>query len=201
LHDTDLGTGLTAGWGTPTPTISVDDPNITLGTPTHADDHQVNVPYTVGPDAPTDPNHYHLTLQTRAGTNNPPFAFAVQPGFKAKVTPAVNWTGRQTTQFGLGEVINMSFTSSKTASDFGGLQWTIVTGGGSLASGPNGNSGLDTYTAPCTPGSVKLRLQVASGSAKGKGQDIVVKIIAPSGVHLTIPSSIFHTSGQFSNRV
>lgn len=114
------------------------------------------------------------------------------------LTPSDNFAGRSTTRFGLAETINLSFTSDTTAANLGGLQWSIVSGGGTLTA-PNPD-GTGTYTAPSAAASVVLRLTVTSGSAKGQHKDYSITIVAPSGAYLVKTSNLAHTQGYISVR-
>jgi hypothetical protein len=113
------------------------------------------------------------------------------------LTARDNFTGRNTTKFGVGEIIDLSFVTSPSASaaSLGGLQWKLVSGGGTLT---GGTDGLGTYTAPGIAATVVLRLEIASGRGAGIGQNITITVIPPSGAHLTKTSGIRHTTGYAS---
>ena len=96
-----------------------------------------------------------------------------------------NFAGRSATKFGVGEIIDLSFSSrpARPAADFGGLKWVLVSGGGTLAGAAN--VGTATYTAPATAASVKLELRVAAGAAAGKVvYEHTITIVIPSGVRM-----------------
>lgn len=119
----------------------------------------------------------------------------VQATFQGVLTPHDNFAGRSTTRFGITEIIDLSFMSNPsgiTATVFGGLQWRLVSGGGTLT---GGTDGMGTFTAPGSPATVVLRLEVASGPSQGSGQNYTISIIAPSGAHLTRFSGLRHTQG------
>lgn len=102
------------------------------------------------------------------------------------LTPLDNFTGRSTTRFGVGEVIRLSFFSlpPRPAADFGGLQWHLATGGGTLAGVTN--VGTATYTAPAVAGAVRLELRVATGATAGRViSSHAITIVIPSGVNIT----------------
>lgn len=123
---------------------------------------------------------------------DPPVTVAT---FTGVLTANDNFAGRSTTNFGIAEVINLSFStnpSGATAASFGGLQWTIVSGGGTITSGTDGTG---TYTAPSVPATVVLRLAVASGSSVGNGSNYQIAIVSPSGAHMAKDSNLRHTTG------
>jgi hypothetical protein len=115
-------------------------------------------------------------------------------GFQGVLTPRDNFTGRSMTRFGVGEVIDLSFKTSPStgASSFGGLQWRVVSGGGTLT---GGTDGMGTYSAPGSPATVVLRLDVASGPSQGQGQNYTISVIAPSDGHMVKDSNLRHTMG------
>jgi hypothetical protein len=114
--------------------------------------------------------------------------------FLGVLTPQDNFSGRSTTRFGIAEVINLSFNASVSAAALGGLQWSIVSGGGTLANA--GTAGTATYTAPGNQATVILRLAVVSG--QGQTQDRTISIIPPNGGLESIYSNIRHTQGYES---
>ncbi len=131
-----------------------------------------------------------------------PIAYA-EPGgsapgntFDGVLTPQDNFSGRSTSRFGIAEVINLSFTSQTTAAALGGLQWTIVSGGGSLSNA--GTDGKGTYTGPGTAATVVLRLAIVSGSSQGQKKDYTLTIVTPSGGLLSKFTNIRHTQGYIS---
>ena len=120
--------------------------------------------------------------------NNAPVTAAT---FTGVLTANDNFSGRSTTNFGIAEVINLSFSTNPSgtpASSFGGLQWTLVSGGGILSNA--GTAGTATYTAPSSPATVVLRL----AGGQGNGANYTITVIAPSGGHL-VHSTLPTTSG------
>jgi hypothetical protein len=118
--------------------------------------------------------------------------------FTGVLTPQDNFSGRSTSRFGIAEVINLSFNAQVTAAALGGLQWSIVSGGGSLANA--GTAGTATYTAPATAATVVLRLAIVSGSSQGTKKDYTITIVTPSG-GLETKSGLYnirHTQGYIS---
>jgi hypothetical protein len=119
---------------------------------------------------------------------------------KADLTPQDNFSGRSNIQYGLGEKIDLSFTSTPagvTSAQAGGLMWTIDEGGGSLLGNTNG---IDTYTAPVTAGPVTLKLKVLTGPSKNRGPSPSRQIIAPSGAHMRKKpgTGVIHNQGNCS---
>jgi len=112
------------------------------------------------------------------------------------LTPQDNFSGRSTTRFGIAEVINLSFNSTQTAAALGGLQWSIVSGGGTLTGA--GTGGTATYTAPGSAGTIVLRLSIVSGAQQGQKKDYTLTVVAPTGGLLVKISNIRHTQGYIS---
>jgi outer membrane protein OmpA-like peptidoglycan-associated protein len=99
------------------------------------------------------------------------------------LTPVDNFAGHSPTNFGVGEVINLDFVSvpPRPAADFGGLQWVLAAGAGTLTGATN--VGTATYTAPATAGAVQLELRVASGATAGR-------VISTRAITIAIPSAV-----------
>jgi hypothetical protein len=114
--------------------------------------------------------------------------------FSGVLTPQNNFSGRSTTRYGIAEVINLSFHAQVTAAALGGLQWSIVSGGGGLTGA--GTDGMGTYTAPGNQATVVLRLAVVSGS--GQYHDYSISIIPPNGGLESRFSNLRHTQGYES---
>ncbi|MGB9123779.1 MAG: Ig-like domain-containing protein, partial [Candidatus Angelobacter sp.] len=125
-------------------------------------------------------------------TNFPASAPMTAATFTGVLTANDNFSGRSTTNFGIAEVINLSFSTNPagtTAASLGGLQWTIVSGGGTLSNA--GTDGTGQYTAPSSPASVVLRL----ADGQGNGSNYTITVIAPSGAHIVKDSNLRHTTG------
>jgi len=116
--------------------------------------------------------------------------------FQGVLTPQDNFSGRSTSRFGIAEVINLSFNAQVTAAALGGLQWSIVSGGGTLTNA--GTAGTATYTAPGSAATVVLRLAIVSG--QGQTKDYTITVVAPSGAYLVKTSNLAHTQGYISVR-
>src|SRR5439155_1716619 len=116
--------------------------------------------------------------------------------FDGVLTPQDNFSGRSTIRFGIAEVIDLSYVAQVSAAELGGLQWSIVSGGGSLSNA--GTDGTATYTAPGSSATVVLRLAIVSGQSQGEEKDYTITIITPSGGLLSKSSSIRHTQGYIS---
>jgi outer membrane protein OmpA-like peptidoglycan-associated protein len=93
---------------------------------------------------------------------------ATVPIAKGTLTPADNFAGHSTVRFGVGETIDLGFTSapSRPSTDFNGLEWHVIGKKGSLNDVTN--SGSATYVAPDKADTVQLELRVASGATAGK---------------------------------
>ena len=115
------------------------------------------------------------------------------------LTPQDNFTGRSNTDFGVGEVIALSFTATPAVTDTqaGGLRWKQTTGSGTLTADTDGTG---TYTAANSPESVTLKLEVQAGPSKGRGPDSNISVIAPNGAYqVQNPGSgIRHVQGTCS---
>lgn len=112
--------------------------------------------------------------------------------------PRDNFIGRSLTNYGLAEVVDLSFTATPpvTAAQAGGLRWKISSGGGTMTAADDGNG---IYTAPSTAGPTTLKLEVLGGPSKGLGPSFNITIIAPNGVSLAqFGSGIRHVNGLWS---
>jgi len=78
---------------------------------------------------------------------------------------------RSQTTYGIGETVNLSFTTSPSGVTPDSIQWTVV-GGGIV----NAN----TYTASPTPGAVTLTLRLTTGPSLGVSRSLNPQVIAPS---------------------
>ncbi len=134
----------------------------------------------------------HAVVSTRAAGILP------LPLVGGVLTPVDNFSGRSTTRFGVGETINLNFFSlpPRPAADFGGLQWFLVSGGGTLVPGLVPNDGTATYTAPATASAVQLELRVATGATAGRVvSSHAITIVIPSAVNMTaVPGTAPNTS-------
>lgn len=89
----------------------------------------------------------------------------------------------------------MTNPAGASAASLGGLNWTLVSGGGVLiAANPNGTA---TYTAPANAATVVLKLAIAAGAQQGTNHTVTLLIVPPQG-HLETVSNIFHTQGFLS---
>jgi hypothetical protein len=116
--------------------------------------------------------------------------------FQGVLTPQDNFSGRSTSRFGIAEGINLSFNAQVSAAALGGLQWSIVSGGGTLTNA--GTAGTATYTASGSAATVVLRLAIVSG--QGQMKDYTITIVAPSS-GLETKSGLYnirHTQGYIS---
>jgi outer membrane protein OmpA-like peptidoglycan-associated protein len=139
-----------------------------------------------------DADNQHAVISTsKAGFFSNPFIFTV-------LTPNDDFSGRSHSRFGIHEVIKLSFFSipPRSAADFGGLVWNLVSGGGTL----NGitDVGRAIYTAPDTADTVQLDLTISSGVNAGRVvKSRTISIVEPSAVHMVaIPGTAPDHSGQ-----
>ena len=138
------------------------------------------------------PANQHVIVSTRASVLPLPLVAGV-------LTPTDNFAGRSTTRFGVGETINLSFLSVplRPAADFGGLDWVVASGGGTITAPVTPHDGTGTYTAPATPGAVRLELRVAAGATAGRVVSAqLLSVVAPSGVRISaIPGTATNFGG------
>jgi hypothetical protein len=123
----------------------------------------------------------HVVVSTRAGVLPLPLTSGV-------LTPADSFAGRSTTRFGVGETINLSFLSlpPRPAADFGGLDWVVASGGGTITAPVTPHDGTGAYVGPATAGAVTLELRVAGGATAGRVVSThAITIDAPSKVRMT----------------
>ena len=118
------------------------------------------------------------------------------------LTPQDNFPGRSNTRFGVGELINLSFSSvpDSTAADLGGLRWFISEGGGTLT-GTAGDDGTAVYTAPSSGGSVTLVIKITTGPDAGViVATVSVTIVEPFDAVMAQRSGtgIFHQDSTWS---
>ena len=85
---------------------------------------------------------------------------AAQVVFTATVTPVDNFGGRSLTRLGVGEEVDLGFTTipARTAASFGGLTWVVKSGPGTFVNNP-GNAGTGRLTMGETAGAVVLELR------------------------------------------
>jgi hypothetical protein len=113
------------------------------------------------------------------------------------LTPVDNFARRSTTRFGVGEVINLNFASlpPRPAADFGGLQWSLIAGGGTLTGVTT--AGTATYTAPAVASAVQLELRVATGATAGRVVSThAITVVVPNAVRMT---AVPGTAPSFAN--
>jgi hypothetical protein len=118
------------------------------------------------------------------------------------LTPRDNFAGRSAVRFGVGEIIDLSFTATPatTAAQLGGLRWFIVGGGGALTD-TAGNDGKGVYTAGNKAEAVTLALKVVSGPAAGTSTARkTITIVAPTDALMVQRpgTGLSHTTGTWS---
>lgn len=111
------------------------------------------------------------------------------------LTPTDNFTGRSQTIYGVGEVINLSFTTSPAGyeSQIGTPSWSGLTQAGTGLITQTGASG--TFTAGDIADSVSIVLSITDGPLKGKSYSKDRSVIPPSGVKLVQTGGVIHTQG------
>jgi glycosyltransferase involved in cell wall biosynthesis len=125
-------------------------------------------------------------------------ATAVVVSVSGVLTPRDNFAGRSRARFGVGEIIDLSFTATPnvTSAQLGGLRWFISSGGGVLT-GTAGNDGRGVYTAPAAGGAVRLVLRsVATGSVVATRN---ITVVEPNdGLMIQMPgTNLRHTNGLY----
>ena len=101
------------------------------------------------------------------------------------LTPEDNFIGRSQTDYGLEEVVNLTYTTNPTGV-FPSVQWTKLSGVGSV-------SGTD-YLAGDNDGNVTLKLGVTAGPSLGEGPTFERTVVEPSGTRMTrvAPTKVWH---------
>jgi hypothetical protein len=82
-------------------------------------------------------------------------------------TPQDNFAGRDLTAYGVCETVNLSYQTTPAGIsdyDIGGLQWQIISGGGTLSGGAGG---VNTYQCPDVATTVNLSLVITGGPMLG----------------------------------
>jgi hypothetical protein len=140
-----------------------------------------SVPFNTASSSSTD---YKTVIATAAGP--PKTVNVIVYDLDKAFAPVDTWAGRAETTFGLKELVNLSITitpSGVTSTQAGGLEWSIVSGTGTLESHAD-NNGTGSFTAPASPGNTTLKLNVLSGPSKDKNITQDVTTIKPSGTRL-----------------
>jgi outer membrane protein OmpA-like peptidoglycan-associated protein len=139
--------------------------------------------------ASPDPNQRVVVLSRPAGVISLPVVIGA-------LTAQDNFAGRSATRFGVGEIIDLNFLSfpAAGAAALGGLEWHLVSGGGTLAGITP--AGTATYTAPPVAAAVTLELRVAAGATAGRVISThAITIVTPDSVSITaIPGTAPGTS-------
>ncbi|MHA7058065.1 eCIS core domain-containing protein [Aquimarina sp. M1] len=131
----------------------------------------------------------------------PPSSTAV-PTVTGTLTPKDNFTGRSTTQYGVGEEIDLNFTTTATGPlpSGVGLEWTKKSGLGAVVNNSS-NNGKGTFTAGDRAGRVELELKVVGGTHAGTVVDTkAFDVVEPSGAYMerTPGTGIWHQQGSAS---
>jgi len=114
----------------------------------------------------------------------------------AVLSPQVTFTQRSLTDFGLKEIVDLSYMSSPSIKPgpLGGLRWTIQSGNAQLTSMDDGTG---TFTAPGSAESSVLKLELLSGPSKGQFINKTLNIVAPSNAYMVKTSMIARNTGAF----
>jgi hypothetical protein len=118
--------------------------------------------------------------------------------FDGVLTPDDNFEGRSLSDFGVGETISLSFTTTPQISESqaGGLEW-LATSGGDITD--NGD-GTGNYAAPDSSGTLGLALQIKQGPSKGQNKQKSANIVPPSAAYQQrkAGTGIYHVQGACS---
>ena len=124
------------------------------------------------------PNQHAVVTSSPGGLFSPPIV-------SGRFIPNDDFAGRSHREFGVDELIFLSFTSfpSRPASDFGGLVWVLMSGGGSLSMvSPNGSA---VYQAPDRASTIRFEIRVASGPTAGRVvASPFIEVIEPDSVRM-----------------
>jgi hypothetical protein len=116
-------------------------------------------------------------------------------------TPENNFPGRSHERFGIEESMSLSFTvtPSLSASQLGGLRWSITSSGSGNGTITASDEGTGTYVAPDAGKSISLALKVLDGPSKDGGPTVNIAIIEPSSGYASRDfSGIRHTVDTWS---
>lgn len=119
--------------------------------------------------------------------------------FTAVITPVDNFAGRSMTRFGVGEEIDLGFTTNppgRTAASFGGLTWAIKSGNGTLVNSP-GNVGTARLTMANMSGTVVLELRTVAMQPVTKLTK-TLWVVEPSGAVMTNEPGAAHFHRQYT---
>jgi len=118
----------------------------------------------------------HVVVSSHAG-------FLPLPIVRGTLTARDNFARRSASRVGVGEIIDLNFASipARPPADFGGLQWFLVAGGGTLTGVTA--AGTATYTAPATASAVQLELRIAGGATAGR-------VVSTHNITVVIPSAV-----------
>jgi hypothetical protein len=120
----------------------------------------------------------------------------------AQLSPHDNFPGRSPIRFGVGELIDLSFSASagETADSLGGLKWFIAQGLGTLTD-MGANNGTALYVAPASGGPVALVLKTVSGVNSGTVVATCnITIVEPNDAQMIQKpgTGILHVNGTWS---
>jgi hypothetical protein len=127
-------------------------------------------------------------------------AQAIPGTIEGVLTPRDNFSGRSLERYGVGEEVDLSFTSAPavSADDLCGLEWQKSSGGGTLTSNTDGTGELTVGDAP---GNIQLELKIASGESAGTiVATKIITVVAPSNANMVQApgTGIWHVHGVAS---
>jgi outer membrane protein OmpA-like peptidoglycan-associated protein len=138
-------------------------------------------------------NEHAVISTSRGSLFHPPLVFGT-------LTPLDDFASRSHRRFGVDELIMLDFTSlpPTPAADFGGLQWHLASGGGTLSSVTVNGSAV--YTAPGTAQAVTLELRVVAGATAGRVVSThAITIVEPNAVRMVAVPGSFPNFGGWGN--
>jgi hypothetical protein len=121
-------------------------------------------------------------------------------GVTAVLTPRRNFAGRSLIRFGIGEVVDLSFTTNptgRTAASLGGLTWVVALGNNLITLVNDvGNVGTGHFTCKSEAGTVKLELRTPGVPAQTKATKQFV-VVRPSGATMALAAGFntYHEQG------
>lgn len=115
--------------------------------------------------------------------------------FTPVLTPVDNFAGRDLDAWGVCEKINLKcqiVPSGVMEYDIGGLQWVLVSGGGTVTGGAGGTS---TYRCPDVAATITLKVVITGGPMLDEKKDAPAKAVVPpteTSVKQKPESDIYH---------
>jgi outer membrane protein OmpA-like peptidoglycan-associated protein len=123
----------------------------------------------------------------RAVISTSPASLFTPPLVFGTFTPLDDFAGRSHRRFGVDELVFLGFDAlpAATAADFGGLEWHLVSGGGTLSAVTT--AGTATYLAPAAASVVRFEIRVSSGVTAGRVVTTErIDIVEPNEVRMNV---------------